>query len=300
MTTPEAHIDKLLALVRGAGRQGAFSLTFDDGYADSVAYVASRAPAYPGVQWLVFVCPEKLTRRAGFRWDHYELRTRRNQPTPPFRVFMAQDLDVEKENQREDLHEVAEQPEFQLATVEACKQLSKLGNVSLGGHTNAHFNLCLLSKQAAEYELRTSTAAFEATFEQPLAHFSFPFGHPGEHFTLEHAAYLKALRDPTMWSTHQRPYALDDELLVLPRFAFHGAWSGEAMLVWMSLHTVRARLLRTLTVVGTEIAAAVKVPQNDGEPFHSDAVAPCPPPAPPASGTRYRPASLEAPPALRA
>jgi len=102
-----------------------------------------------------------------------------------------------------------------------------------------------------------------------------------------------------MWSTRQRPYALEDKLLVLPRFAFNGAWSGDAMLVWMSLLTVRARLVRTLTEVSAHVGKAATLHQNDVEPFHSDAIRP-PPPAPPASETRYRPASLEAATALRA
>ena len=300
MTIAEARIDRLLELVRGAGREDSLSLTFDDGYADSVAYVERRARAYPGVQWLVFVCPEKLTQRSGFRWDHYELLRRRNLPTPPFGVFMAQDLDVHRENHRHDLREVARQPEFALATVEACKRLSTLSNVSLGGHTNTHFNLCLLSTQAAETELRESTLAFESAFGQPLHHFSFPFGTPGEHFTEAHVAYLQSLRKLTLWSTHQRPFAPDDRGrgAVLPRFAFRGAWSGEAMLVWMTLHALRARHWPQGALDATRAllrgpSAATEGDQIDDEALHSEVPWVCP--EPPASATRYCPASLEAP-----
>ena len=225
----------------------AFAMTFDDGYADSVAYVAASAPAHPGIQWLVFVCPEKLTRRAGFRWDHYELLRRRKEATKSFREFMAQDLDVARENLRPDLHEVGAHEEFRLATVDACLRIALLPNVSLGGHTNAHFNLCLLADDDAQKELRTSTEDFERTFARRLTHFSFPFGNPGEHFGDRHTAYMKYLRNPVMWSTQHRPYELTKERKevetdVLPRFAFPGTWSGEQMVLWMSLQAIRARL----------------------------------------------------------
>lgn len=246
MTTEPESLDRLLELVQQSGRKGTFAMTFDDGYADSVAYVAACAPAHPGIQWLVFVCPEKLRRRAGFRWDQYELRRRRNQPTKPFWEFMGQDLDATRENLRPALHEVAARTEFRLATVDACIRVARLPNVSLGGHTNAHFNLCLMTDEDAQRELRTSTEDFERTFGRRLTHFSFPFGNPGEHFGERHSVYLKGLRDTVMWSTQQRPYELtvESEVAVLPRFAFPGTWSGEQMVLWMSLQAMRARLRR--------------------------------------------------------
>ena len=32
-------------------------------------YVLSRAPLFPGIEWLYFVCPEKTEHRTGFDWD---------------------------------------------------------------------------------------------------------------------------------------------------------------------------------------------------------------------------------------
>jgi hypothetical protein len=240
-TTAPETLDELLDLVEG---HEDFTMTFDDGYADSVAYVRDRAPRRPNVGWVVFVCPEKLTSRAGFRWDHYELLRRRNETSLAFDEFMRKDLDVDAENARPELLEVGRQPEFALASVEQCKRASELPNVMIGGHTNTHFNLCELSDADAMRELRRSMIAFEDAFKLPMEHFSFPFGTPGEHFADRHVEYLNQLCRPTMWSTHERPFARSENRSgnVLPRFAIPGGWNGKAMVLWISLKAVRERL----------------------------------------------------------
>ena len=63
----DSLIDLLLASRTGDGRW--LTVSFDDGYEDSARFIASRSPKYPGVDFMFFVCPEKLETRAGFRWD---------------------------------------------------------------------------------------------------------------------------------------------------------------------------------------------------------------------------------------
>ncbi len=246
MSLSPATLDRFLALVgRKAVEDGRLTLAFDDGYADAVAYVASRAPKHPRIEWLVFVCPEKIAVQAGFRWDLYAWWRRHGLlGGESLRDFMSSGLDRTGENLRPALREVARQSAYRLASVAACLQLAKLPNVRLGNHTNTHFNLCALETSQAEQELRCSCEDFVALFGAPPEHFSFAFGSPGVHFTEAHADMLRHLGKPIMWSTEGHPYlpAHRRPGVVLPRFVFERSFSADAMVLWMALQALRFRL----------------------------------------------------------
>jgi hypothetical protein len=220
------------------------SMCFDDGYEDSAAYVGSRAPLYPTVEWAFFVCPEKIKKKAGFRWDLYELMGA-NKGRTGLRAALRKDLAVAAENDRADLKEVARHPSFALASEERCKELQKLPNVTVGNHTNTHFNLATLPRDESSLDLRSSTHDFEAAFGA-MRQFAFPFGVPGLHFSREHVELLRSLRNPIMWSTEERPYRATERGpgSVLPRMVFRGVWGGKAMALWTSYCALRHRLGR--------------------------------------------------------
>src|SRR5205085_7432298 len=92
--------------------RGELIVSFDDGYRDAAGYVLSRAPLFPQVEWIYFICPEKTERGAGFEWD------------------AAPDL----------------------APIEQCREIQRLPNCALGNHTNSHQRPVLQEDFAAEIE----------------------------------------------------------------------------------------------------------------------------------------------------
>jgi peptidoglycan/xylan/chitin deacetylase (PgdA/CDA1 family) len=248
MAADPRALDKLLELVTAHGRAAAtppLTMTFDDGYADGISYVAQRASRYKNVDWLIFVCPEKTSRRVGYRWDHYELLQRRQHGKlrAGLTDFLTHELDIDAENDREVLHEAAARPEFELASVADLQRLAALPNVRLGCHSNSHLPLSRLSEEDAKRELWRSTLAFEELFAERLKDFAFPFGGPGVHFDEVHADYLRQLRAPVMWSTEGRPHWPGERRpgRLLPRFALPGEWGGKAMVLWIALQALRFR-----------------------------------------------------------
>jgi hypothetical protein len=219
------------------------SMCFDDGYSDSAEYIASRAPLYPAVEWGFFVCPEKIVKRAGFRWDLYEMVG--GEGRTHLRAALRRELNVGKENDRPELHDVGSRPEFALATLERCRELAAMPNVVLGNHTNTHFIPNTLPIEQALVDLRASTHEFETHFGT-MRQFAFPFGVPGLHFSREHVDALRKLRGALLWSTEERPYNPAERRpgSVLPRMVFRGLWGGKAMALWTTYCALRFKLGR--------------------------------------------------------
>jgi hypothetical protein len=57
---PGAEIDRLICFLLEA--RGSLTVCFDDGYREAAEYVLSRAPRFPQVEWLYFVCPSRTER----------------------------------------------------------------------------------------------------------------------------------------------------------------------------------------------------------------------------------------------
>jgi hypothetical protein len=222
------RLDRLLEVMtrsRPAGHQGLLSFTFDDGYRDAFAYVVTRAPRYPQVEWLYFVCPEKTAERRGFRWDAYELY-RRPTSWQALKNILASDLDLDLEESRADLHGLADHPDFALANIEECQALALLPNVQLGNHSNKHFPAVGLDEGTLRREMRSSVARFREIFG-PTGHFAFPFGTPHLHYREAHARIIAEETGTTLWSTEPSPYALKERRggAVLPRMPLFGTWT---------------------------------------------------------------------------
>lgn len=244
---PDAHVthaqlEELVDLLRPEGSGGArLTITFDDGYLDAWRWVARRAPELRDVEILFFVCPEKLEARAGYRWDLAE-----NRPRGPAYDASRDDvatLSIDAENLRADLRDVADDPDHALADLERCAALADLPNVALGNHTNCHFNLAALPREQAEEELRRACEAMARAFDEPRAHFAFPFGVKGAHFRDEHVEALRRRGASVLWTIDERPYRPSERRpgAVLPRFAFQGSREAKGLALWIAWKCARHR-----------------------------------------------------------
>ena len=197
MSCPEAEIDALIDLLLEAGDRDRRWLTiaFDDGYRDAAEYLRARAQRYPEVEWLFFVCPRKVERRAGFVWDLAERSGK----------GAAADIGL-------------------------CRELVGLPNVALGNHTNGHHRASSLTVETLRREYNDSARDFERLFGSQR-HFAFPFGTPGRDVS-EEAVELAREAAPlaVLWSTEARGFDPVDRRpgAVLPRFAADGTWGFRA------------------------------------------------------------------------
>lgn len=234
LTVAPELLDELLAFLTRSMPAAPAQLffCFDDGYADAAQYVAARAPVHSSVQWLFFVCPEKTEKRAGFRWDLYEANAAAQSRRADLDSFLDQDLDIDTENRRPELQQIAQSATFPLATVSECAQLASFKNVSLGNHTNCHFRLTALPGDQAERELKASTADFERLWGR-CRHFAFPFGAPVQDFTADHVRIVNQARPVLSWSTQQRPFRPAEIAsgAVLPRFTVYQFGNVKAMVI---------------------------------------------------------------------
>lgn len=229
-------LDELLAFLATSmpAAPAQLFLCFDDGYADAARYVAARAARHPSIQWLFLVCPEKIEKRACFRWDLFESTANRGEVA--LDAFLETNLSVDFENQRPELRELAQRETFALATVEACAQLGSMRNVSLGNHTNCHFRLSRLPREEAEHELKSSMADFERLWGT-CRHLAFPFGTPKEDFTSDHVEMINKMGPALLWSTEQRPFRPAEVIpgAVLPRLTVYQFANPKAMVTKICL-----------------------------------------------------------------
>jgi peptidoglycan/xylan/chitin deacetylase (PgdA/CDA1 family) len=250
LTLSPSECDRLIAFLRDAGSR--LTVCFDDGYQDAAEYLLSRAPLFPEVEWLFFVCPEKTERQAGFRWDLAEALCRDDPELDPSALILAP-VDLPSENQRPELRSVAQDPDFRLADVELCRRIQRLPNAALGNHTNVHRRQTLMSPEQCRTEYRTSTRDFERLFGA-AAHFAFPYGD----FSAQDVDALRELGSFALWSTEPRPYQAWErrEGAVLPRFAVDGTRSWKETAVYVALKTMSVRFGRRFALAESACPAA--------------------------------------------
>ena len=236
MTMPAGQVDELVELLLGSrpGGDRWLSVTFDDGYADAVEYVASRSGRYPEVEFLVFACPEKAERRAGFRWDLVDRDVRGGrQLEEAWIAHMERPRDVLTENSRDELRALAALPEYRLAALEDLRGIARMPNVALGNHTNCHFKASELSPEQFVVEVERSEADFARLFGAS-GHFAFPYGWPL--FDGGHVAAIEARTRGLVWSTTRRPYRAAERRAraLLPRFPVDGRWGARGAAAWIA------------------------------------------------------------------
>ena len=249
LNMPPEEIDALIELLLTArpGRaSGWLTVSFDDGYRDSAEYLRSRATHFPDVEFLFFVCPEKIEHRAGFRWDLAELSLRDGAPRASAMALLDATMDIEKENDRVDLRALAEHPDFQLSTVDELRELRALPNVTIGNHTSLHATAGLAGEETVSEDYRRSSKALGRLFGVER-HFAFPFGTPRHHFDVPQVTLLRGLGDFLIWCTEGRPYRLEERRpkAVLPRFPIDGRKSTAELAGLIAARSLKFRLRGT-------------------------------------------------------
>ena len=243
LTMPPAEIDRLIQfLLETKGRSNRWlTVSFDDGYLDSAEYILSRAPKFPEVEWLFFVCPEKTERQVGFRWDLAETRRRAESGLDEDGIIFAP-VDLSSENLRSELVRLAREPEFRLADVEMCRRIQQLANAALGNHSNVHHRPALLAREQYRAEYQASMRDFQRLFGPP-AHFAFPFGVPEQDFFAEHVDAIRGVGRCLIWSTEPRPFRAMElwRGAVLPRFAVDGTRTWREIAAQIAIHALRTR-----------------------------------------------------------
>jgi peptidoglycan/xylan/chitin deacetylase (PgdA/CDA1 family) len=247
LSIPARRLDELIELLlsaRAAYPRGWLTVTFDDGYADAARYVAARAPALPEVAFTLFVCPEKVVRRAGFRWDLKESALRAGLGPAEAERLDGLPMALDGENARPELLALGDAPEYQLVTAEALGRLAQQQNVEIGNHTNLHAVATALPLELVREDYRRSTALLRGLLGAPPRQLAFPFGTPGSELDSRHLEAARALGYARLWSTEARAWWADDARpgAVLPRCPLDGRSSVDGLAGWLLAKLLNARL----------------------------------------------------------
>lgn len=237
LSMPAPELDELIELLlssRPGPAKGWLQVTFDDGYRDAAAYIASRARRFPDVEFQFFICPEKAELRAGFRWDLVEVTGSQDVMTAPASVAV--------ENQRDELRRLCALEDYALCTVDELKELASIPNVQLGNHTNLHLSSTKCADEVVKADFARSTFDFTRLFGAPRL-FAFPYGTPRHHFEQRHVEWLRALGSFPIWTTEARPYRLEERQpgAVLPRFPLDGTKEARSLAGWIAARSLNFR-----------------------------------------------------------
>jgi hypothetical protein len=237
----EADVDALVeGLASALPRPRQLCVTFDDGYLAAADFVRARAPRFPAVEWLFFVCPQKIERRDGFRWDARLERLREREGARPARGAAA--APPSNGDAPLSLEGLADHPSYRLASVEECRSLARLPNVALGNHSNAHAEWNETPLAQVREDVLGSFDDFERLFGA-CSEFAIPFGTPGRFFGDQHVELIRARSQATVWTTEGRPYRREDRRpsAVLPRFGVEGSWPARYTLALIAIRCLRNR-----------------------------------------------------------
>jgi hypothetical protein len=187
------------------------TVTFDDGYAEVPAYVASRAPRYPQVDWIIFACPRRAETAEPFPWD-----ASRSGGTGA--------------------------PSVRLATVDELRSVASLPNVLLGNHTNGHVEAAKVPLEQWRHDVETSFDDFERLFGA-TDHFAFPFGTPNLNWGSAQLAAVRARFGGSVWSTEPLVERDGDVAPggVRPRFSLDGRLKPSEIIAEIAVTSARQR-----------------------------------------------------------
>lgn len=239
LSIPAHELDALIEVLLEA-KPARLSVTFDDGYREVARWISSRAAKFSSVDFTFFVCPEKAEQRAGFRWDLVEELLKRGMDRR--RELLGAPVELLRENMRGELRALSDHPDYELATIDELKGLTKFPNVLLGNHTSLHLSAANSPDAVVKADFERSTKAFTRLFGAP-AQFAFPYGTPKHHFERKHVEWLRALGDFSIWTTEARPYRLEELRPggVLPRFPIDGRLSASELAGWIAARSLDFR-----------------------------------------------------------
>lgn len=205
------------------------TITFDDGYDDATQFIHRYASRYQNASFIVFICPEKIIQGTGYRWDYSEFSDR------GLDTVLGATQDISKENLRSELKKVGQDPRFELTSADELIKLARLSNVTLGNHSNCHFNFAKLSEKDWRAEVEQSFEDFASLFGV-TGEFAFPFGTPVLQFTNEQALFIKRRYNVNVWSTCKGGNLRNHKLPYLNRFALPGHLALKTLLLDIVRH----------------------------------------------------------------
>ncbi len=265
-TIEEEKLRYLLELVEKHHRsdKSRIFITFDDGYHDATQFVRKVAPLYPHLHWIIFVCPKKIEKRLGFRWDRFELarnlerdpllQSLQGSPAYDFQrlpkiatdegllAHITKNSDPNFEAVDPSLVGLGDLDLFQLSSIQDLKEAGALPKVKLGNHSNAHLKFTKMQQDLFEQEVDNSIADMERLFGK-TSDFAFPFGTPEKDYTPVHSEYLRKRQVGTIWNTYSAPFRRSEYLpgAVLPRFVVIGSWSAKRIVAYLAIVSLFSR-----------------------------------------------------------
>ncbi|MEM1332018.1 MAG: hypothetical protein AAGG08_01050 [Actinomycetota bacterium] len=195
-THDAGDVDEIIDLFGGCRHRPVMG--FDDGYLDAVAYVRARAARHTEVEWMLAVCPDKTIGRRGFTWDDWVVDDRDGVDRGSDFIDWWEDAVRRGADAARGSIGGADRDGYRLATIEECRELARLDNVTLADHTDRHLPAAWLGDDDLLAEYVTSREAFERAFG-PTGHVVLPFG-AAPWVEDHHVAIARGSGDRTVWT----------------------------------------------------------------------------------------------------
>ena len=197
---------------------GKLTITFDDGYMESLEFIQKNQSNYPNLSWIYFICPEKSIKNEGFEWD------------PPNK-------------------------KAELSSIERCFSAHKKHSIKIGNHTNSHRSISTLSNDEIINEIQLSIKKLK---DHNIDHtdFAFPYGYPNVHFTESQSTlikneYSRHSIDVSLWSTEPYPYPAKSNPIIIPRIPILGTEDSTSSLSKILMQSIKLKIRNLSTISRT-------------------------------------------------
>jgi len=246
-------VEELTRCVRAGRVPGTYAaITFDDGYANNLAFAKPILEQY-GAPATLFLMTSTLD-RPGFWWDRLEHIVLEAEPLPAKFCITLPDQTLEFTVEGDDRAQTmiaiwrrvrlldpdhrdmaiahmgnmvgvqSENPALRPLTTREAQQLDG-GIFSVGAHTHSHPSLPALSPPEQKREIVDNMAICERLLNRPITKFAYPFGDYDDRVRASVAETGLALACTTV----PRPVQSGDDCLALPRIQA-GNWTGDQLI----------------------------------------------------------------------
>lgn len=159
------------------------AINFDDGYMDNYLYAFPVLKKY-NVPATVFLATDAIGKRHAFWWDNiYGMMAEKGVDRESAADALNKKLVERKEEEIMGFIESMKKGQAGIDQIGGCQMLGwpeikEMGNynITFGGHTKTHKNLCILEDDEARAELAESKAMIEKNTGVKVREFSYPFG----------------------------------------------------------------------------------------------------------------------------
>ncbi|MEM9332566.1 MAG: polysaccharide deacetylase family protein [Pseudomonadota bacterium] len=251
-------MDEVQDLVTGHSEhrtEPAIAITLDDGYRDNLQ---NAVPVFKRheVPFTIYVAPGLVDATHTLWWEDLEniIASRKkivvNLPRGP-KTYQTESLDeknaafsellnllttqASEEEQREIVKSLSEDFAYdplvhvknEIMSWNELKKLSKEPLCTMGAHTIGHFALARLEAHEAAREIAESREILRETFNQPIAHFAYPYGYPAAAGMREFDLIKNAGFETAVTTRHGVVYQEHAEhMTALPRISVNGTYQS--------------------------------------------------------------------------